>query len=502
MFHSTRITKTVLPFVLLSICCCAWSADHREAPAALADPSADINDIFAFVNPNDSSEFIVAATVHPRATTATRFSDAVSYRFYIDNGAGGSFVYACTFEGGIRLTCTDGNGSNVSGPIETVLEGDGLRAFAGLREDPFYLDGDALAETLTTGMAAFTDPGVDTFAGFNTLAIVLGIPISDITDGSPDANLTLFWAATDRLAETAGINGSLSGPWIILDDQGAPEGGQGFQLEVLESPLDPTNPTQIFATFYGFLDGLPLWLAGNVALDSEPGTSVTVPVSRFSGGDFVPTFATGMIAAEPAGDLTLTFTDGGTGRASFAPTEPSSGLPAFDEPIARLANIQGLTPQLPLRGGQVDRMGRAAVNAALIPASLRDEYNFNDDPSTWVADYTETIAASLEFTDSLDGVTGNLLTGDPAFLGSVIADDRLITRVDIPDCEGGYLAVEAGIVLGAEPSLCGGRTLDQDTVDLTLTLIVSGGSIAISDNVDANDVDSTLDVFPFLGEPQ
>ena len=209
-----------------------------------------------------------------------------------------------------------------------------------------------------------------------------------------------------------------------------------------------------------------------------------------------------MIVAEPVGDLTLTFSDGGTGRAAFAPTEPSSGLPAFDEPIERLANIQGLTPQLPLRGGQVDRMGRAAVNAALVPADLKDDYNFNDDPTTWVAAYQEAIAASLEFTDSLDGVTGNLLTGDPAFLAGVIADDRLITRVDLPDCEGGYLAVEAGVVTGIEPSLCGGRTLDQDTVDLTLTLIVSGGSIAISDNVDANDVDSTIDVFPFFGEPQ
>ena len=39
-------------------------------------------------------------------------------------------------------------------------------------------------------------------------------------------------------------------------------------------------------------------------------------------------------------------------------------------------------------------------------------------------------------------------------------------------------------------------------MDLTLTVLVSGGEILISDNVDANDVDSTLDVFPFFGEPQ
>ena len=104
---------------------------------AQSDPSADFNDINAFVIPNDPDEFIVAATVHPRATAGTRFSDAVSYQFYIDNAAGGQFVFSCVVEAGIRLSCSGSNGSQVSGPIESVLSGTGLRAYAGLREDPF-----------------------------------------------------------------------------------------------------------------------------------------------------------------------------------------------------------------------------------------------------------------------------------------------------------------------------------------------------------------------------
>ncbi len=477
-----------------------FGADHREAPAVLADPAADINDIFAFVNPNDPGEFIVAATVHPRATEATRFSDAVSYRFFIDNGAGGQFEFVCTVDGGIRLSCLGSNGAVAAGPIETVLTGEGLRAFAGLREDPFFLDGAALGQTLATGVPAFTDPGVDSFAGFNTLALVLGIPIGDLTDGSPESQLTFFWAATDRRVETVGVNGSLSGPWIIVDEQGRPEAGQGFQFEVLESPLDPTNPPQFFSTFYGFVDGFQLWLAGNV--DATTGsTQLTIPVSRFSGGDFVPAFDPDMVLGEPVGDLTLSFDDANSGSASFAPAD-GVDLPAFDERIARLATIQGLPASLPVRGGQVDRMGRAAVNTALIPSDLKDAYNFDDDPSTWVDDYAEAIAQSLAFTDSLDGIDGNLLTGNEAALAGVLADDRLLTRLDIAACDGGYLAVEAALVAGTEPVRCGGRTLDQDTVDLTLTVLVSGGEVPISDNVDANDVDSTLDVFPFFGEPQ
>ena len=42
----------------------ARTADHRDAPGVNEDPRADINDIYAFVNPN-SGNVVLAMTVNP-----------------------------------------------------------------------------------------------------------------------------------------------------------------------------------------------------------------------------------------------------------------------------------------------------------------------------------------------------------------------------------------------------------------------------------------------------
>src|SRR5688500_18528322 len=65
----------------------ALAADHRDGPLATSDPSADINDVYVFMNPNNANEVIVIDTIFPIANFASRFSDAVDYRTHIDNGA-------------------------------------------------------------------------------------------------------------------------------------------------------------------------------------------------------------------------------------------------------------------------------------------------------------------------------------------------------------------------------------------------------------------------------
>jgi hypothetical protein len=53
----------------------------------------------------------------------------------------------------------------------------GMTAFAGLRDDPFFFD---LVQYLAVlgGASGFRNPGIDTFAGTNTLALVVEVPIS------------------------------------------------------------------------------------------------------------------------------------------------------------------------------------------------------------------------------------------------------------------------------------------------------------------------------------
>ena len=65
------------------------SADHRDSPLSSEDPAADINDVYVFVSPTDSTKVIFAMTVNGFAVPAVRssysFGTDVLYQFKIDN---------------------------------------------------------------------------------------------------------------------------------------------------------------------------------------------------------------------------------------------------------------------------------------------------------------------------------------------------------------------------------------------------------------------------------
>ena len=69
--HITKIGGAAA--LLLAFTNCGFAADHLEAPAVVNDPATDINDVYAFINPNDASELVLAMTVSPIANDATRF---------------------------------------------------------------------------------------------------------------------------------------------------------------------------------------------------------------------------------------------------------------------------------------------------------------------------------------------------------------------------------------------------------------------------------------------
>lgn len=172
------ITKTlaILASVLIISNTSLRAADHLDAPAVANDPAADINDVYAFVNPNNAHEVILIATVLPLASPHSKFSNAVHYEFSLQGTAGGSSVQtiSCRFRGK-AVICNGPGKAHVSGPIGRTNERDGLRVFAGLRDDPFYFDLEAFQQTVATLTPQFTDPGVDFFDGLSTLSIVVGV---------------------------------------------------------------------------------------------------------------------------------------------------------------------------------------------------------------------------------------------------------------------------------------------------------------------------------------
>lgn len=464
----------------------AFAADHRDGPLATGDPAADLGDVYTFMNPSDPNELIVIGTVVPSANYNSRFSDAVEYRFHIDNGAaGGAVTITCRFtDQSNRVGCTAPNGLAAAGGIERIVTGTGMRVWAGLRDDPFFFDLDRFNQTRLALAPRFTNPGTNFFTGA-TLAIVLGIDKTRVTNNG--ANQTLkIWSSSNRLGES-GISPGFTGLWYD-----AAQPGHGAHIEVL-APSTPGGPDRLVTTWYVYNNtGQQRWIVG---VGNITGNSVTIPDALYtSGGRMPPNFQSNQVTNRPFGSMTFTFTSCTSGTLSYTTADPDFGSASGTVALTRLTSVKDLPCSL-LSAGQIDRNGRPAINTATINVlpntgtALKDAYNRAGDPSQWAAMFQSEMQSNLAALDTLDGITGNAVL-PAATLASVLVDDRLIINTAIATC-GAYLAVELGVA-----DQCGGRTLPRDVMDDSLGAIVGPG---VTDNV-AND-STFLTTFPFMGPP-
>src|SRR4051812_20666757 len=72
----------------------AHASSHREAPAIALDPSADLTDLYAFEDPNDSSKLVLIMNTNPFEEPGAgpnwyRFDDNVKYTLHVDNEGDG-----------------------------------------------------------------------------------------------------------------------------------------------------------------------------------------------------------------------------------------------------------------------------------------------------------------------------------------------------------------------------------------------------------------------------
>ena len=211
----------------------ARAADHLDGPAASADPSADITDVFAWTAP-DGARLNLIMNVFPVATTTSKFSNTVQYVFRTQSratygmAAGGSADLICTFDAAQAISCwlgseyVHGNASSTAGISSASGK---LKVFAGLRDDPFFFNLDGFkhaAKTVKGAKASLTfdaagcpalDSGTsaalvsqlktatdgsapkDFFAGLNVLSIVVSVDKSLLTAGG---SLVSVWGATYR----------------------------------------------------------------------------------------------------------------------------------------------------------------------------------------------------------------------------------------------------------------------------------------------------------------
>ena len=235
MQHSLLATATL---ALAALSPLALASDHKEAPIIGEDPSADIADFYAFLNPSDPSRLVLVLTGNPFSAPSEgpgfQFSPNVRHVFHIDNDLDGiadeqAFVTMRNGKMLVKLTSgaqllgdvTAPTFESTPNPVIVNSGLNGITSFAGPRDDPFFFDVVGFRRFLA-GTGGFS--GTDGFAGYNCSAIVVELPLSMVSGGNTSLSL---WASTERQERTIrrSSTGKLErhvGPFQQVDRAGNP----------------------------------------------------------------------------------------------------------------------------------------------------------------------------------------------------------------------------------------------------------------------------------------
>ncbi len=169
-------------------------SDHFSGPAVMGDPSVDITDFYAFVSPERAGNLVLIMNLFPLATSQSFFSDVVTHRFRLRplTQVGGSITHGMAEhtidvrfsdvpEGTSvqKATIVTSDGREASFVVGEPLEQDGMRVFAGLVSDPFFMDVEAALRTDISGKLSF-NTAVNTVQFRDVLAIVVEVPFAPI----------------------------------------------------------------------------------------------------------------------------------------------------------------------------------------------------------------------------------------------------------------------------------------------------------------------------------
>lgn len=264
------------------------ASSHREAPLISQDPVADATDLYAFVSPDAPDTVTLVANYYPMQDPAGfpnyyTFGDDVTYRINIDNNGDAveDIFYQWNFETEIvnpnsflyqtgtidsldspnlnvrqTYTLSEGRGGVLTevasglmtppvniGPKSTpnyealasaaISEvGDGVKVFAGQRDDPFWVDLGGIGDLLTIRqLPGNAGGGVDDLAGLNVQTLAIQVPVAQLSrDGaapaSPEAANAVIGVWTTALRPstkvlTPGASES-SGPLVQVSRLGMP----------------------------------------------------------------------------------------------------------------------------------------------------------------------------------------------------------------------------------------------------------------------------------------
>jgi hypothetical protein len=219
------------------------ASDHQDTPLVELNPRYDVNDVYAFPAARAGRIALVLGTsspLTPASTPSATFGtkDRELYQLKIDNNGDAveDLVFQVTFTGTVgnqQVTLygpmkpnTVGAQGNtlltgkptLTGPVNAMLgEANGIRLFAGPRDDPFFIDLERFFRILpdrrpSTGplsgqlepASSFRPAGqaVDFVRTYNDLAIVIELPTSMLAADPAHPGKFGVWGTTSRARGT------------------------------------------------------------------------------------------------------------------------------------------------------------------------------------------------------------------------------------------------------------------------------------------------------------
>ncbi|MBW8814076.1 MAG: DUF4331 family protein [Caulobacterales bacterium] len=185
----------------------AHASDHLDSPTVIADPRADIGDLFAWTSA-DGRKLDLAMTI-----VGHSFSDRIAYTFHVDSGkvfgvTTASVEITCRFPAPERADCQLGGADRAEGDARgeagLVSQGGRFRVFAGLRDDPFFNNVRGTRAAYSVAEAAIKAGAPVDAAGCAAFDPATVAAIHDAwrhTDGGPARNLLAGWTPASIVIE-------------------------------------------------------------------------------------------------------------------------------------------------------------------------------------------------------------------------------------------------------------------------------------------------------------
>jgi hypothetical protein len=221
-----KIFITTLLCLVVAAAGIIYAADHIDAPSVTNKPT-DITDVYVFRAENPGNMVFVANTqglLTPGATADAKFDENTMIEFNIDNNGDNveDLVIQCIAKNGkmkvygpaipkVTGTISYLNINKLSVQTDITKYGqdpligigdNGVKAFAGPRDDPFFFDLVRFRQVIAGQASSFNDPGNDTFAGTNVMALVVEVPKS-LLNSSGTINV---WAETKTATGSTTVN--------------------------------------------------------------------------------------------------------------------------------------------------------------------------------------------------------------------------------------------------------------------------------------------------------